>query len=496
MSRVFVEDTEMTAIADAIRAANGSTDKYLPSEMPRAIKSCVGGDISKFGLSNEVTGTGIVTCDYVNENEHNVEVKLSSDTVTDFSGVGVKCVSNNFLRLTNREIKTTIDTNFTGNNMYLGIAASNNINSDKITSYSIDESSLTMVSTENGYGIGLDVSVEENEKYIVSSDSSEPIYTAFYNSEGGFLLFSAKKAFTTPAGAKWAVVVFRPTQKVEHTYSDIQLELGTVETNYKPCTEKTYTANADGTVDGVTSISPVMNIICDTEGVDISAKYYQCPSVEYDRFWDEYQENGMRTIYSNAFANQYWNDKTFSPKYDLVITSSANGELNMFTDAQITDIKGILERNGVTLDTSNSPLLNCTFLRARLNKRLPTLNVQNVSRMINSFNTCILLEELGLADIQSNCTFENAFNSCSYLKYLTVSGVIGKTIDLQWSSLLELESAKNILRCLANLVDTNPFTQTITFHVDVWSKLAEEGNTSPNGNTWEEYLTDIGWNKG
>ena len=51
---------------------------------------------SLFGIQNEVKGTKIVTLDYVNENEHEFEVKLSSDTVTDFSGVEVDVYSGNF----------------------------------------------------------------------------------------------------------------------------------------------------------------------------------------------------------------------------------------------------------------------------------------------------------------------------------------------------------------------------------------------------------------
>ena len=38
MSKAFIDDTNLTAIANAIRAKNGSTDTYLPSTMPAAIE--------------------------------------------------------------------------------------------------------------------------------------------------------------------------------------------------------------------------------------------------------------------------------------------------------------------------------------------------------------------------------------------------------------------------------------------------------------------------
>lgn len=39
MSKAFIDDTNLTAIANAIRAKNGSTDTYLPSAMPAAIEA-------------------------------------------------------------------------------------------------------------------------------------------------------------------------------------------------------------------------------------------------------------------------------------------------------------------------------------------------------------------------------------------------------------------------------------------------------------------------
>lgn len=38
MAKVFIDDTNLTAIANAIRAKNSSTDTYFPSEMAQAIE--------------------------------------------------------------------------------------------------------------------------------------------------------------------------------------------------------------------------------------------------------------------------------------------------------------------------------------------------------------------------------------------------------------------------------------------------------------------------
>ena len=42
---------------------------------------------------------------------------------------------------------------------------------------------------------------------------------------------------------------------------------------FEPFTQETYTANADGTIQGNTYLYPSMTLIPDTEGVNISAEY-------------------------------------------------------------------------------------------------------------------------------------------------------------------------------------------------------------------------------
>lgn len=55
---------------------------------------------------------------------------------------------------------------------------------------------------------------------------------------------------------------------------NIQLEVGKTQTDYEPYIEpKTYLINADGTVEGVTSIYPTTTITSDTEGVVFDVEY-------------------------------------------------------------------------------------------------------------------------------------------------------------------------------------------------------------------------------
>jgi hypothetical protein len=58
---------------------------------------------------------------------------------------------------------------------------------------------------------------------------------------------------------------------------NFQVEIGATPTEYESYTETEYTANADGTVEGVKSISPVMNLMADKAGAVINAECFLDP---------------------------------------------------------------------------------------------------------------------------------------------------------------------------------------------------------------------------
>lgn len=95
--------------------------------------------------------------------------------------------------------------------------------------------------------------------------------------------------------------------------------------------------------------------------------------------------------------------------------------------------------------------------------------------------------------IWSNRGAHRAFYNCTALTDVEFDLLYGEYIkeDLSFQySPLTAQSAKNII---LNLYPTANFNVTITFSEYTIEQLQAEGNTSPNGNTWEEYLDDIGW---
>lgn len=70
------------------------------------------------------------------------------------------------------------------------------------------------------------------------------------------------------------VLLWNSANETDKIYSNAQLEYGNINTAYEPYIEpQTATSTADGTVEGLTSISPSMTLITDNEGVVINLTY-------------------------------------------------------------------------------------------------------------------------------------------------------------------------------------------------------------------------------
>jgi hypothetical protein len=74
----------------------------------------------------------------------------------------------------------------------------------------------------------------------------------------------------------WVQVSAGNTTVFENTIIEPQLELGTIKTEYKPYIEpQTATANAEGIVEGLTSLAPTMTLIPNSNEVIIEMEYFR-----------------------------------------------------------------------------------------------------------------------------------------------------------------------------------------------------------------------------
>lgn len=168
---------------------------------------------------------------------------------------------------------------------------------------------------------------------------------------------------------------------------------------------------------------------------------------ERDIFWDRLQLKGTPTRYYWRFAYSNWNDDNYNPKYDIVGIDANNALGNAYYTSSITDTK-------VVIDATRVPNgLDATFYWARALKRIRKLV------------------------ITESTTFKNAFSDCKALISIDeIEGVIGQSIILKDSTLLNKETIERLVEALSN--ETEELTITLSqtavdnaFTTEEWETL-------------------------
>lgn len=233
---------------------------------------------------------------------------------------------------------------------------------------------------------------------------------------------------------------------------------------------------------------------------DFDEVYEAGKQKEWSDFWDVFQHNGERVNYYYAFykgnrsQKSIWTDENFKPKYDIKPIGAAN---NMFYGCNFTDLKSILEKQGVVLDLSGvTGVAQAIFGECYWLTKLPIIDLSNASSLGTTFSYCaelISIDKLILNESGTQ-TFSSAFNACSKLKDIVIEGVIGQTIDFK-ACPLTVASLKNIITHLKDYAGTtSEYTYTITFNATAFAELEDEGATSPFGIPWADYIDDLKWN--
>ena len=131
--------------------------------------------------------------------------------------------------------------------------------------------------------------------------------------------------------------------------------------------------------------------------------------VERDVFWESFQLPSRRA-WSSAFQYACWNDNTFYPKYDLVVTGAAS---SLFRYCGITDLEKRLEECGVILDTSGATGFNCAFSEAAFTA-LPPLDFSKCldsGSSHGSFSGCASLKTIRKIIVSEGVVLYNTFTN-------------------------------------------------------------------------------------
>ena len=364
----------------------------VADNMPKIYEAGQKSMVDESKIIEKTVSGSVISLDDVSEVPHDVAVQLSSDIVTDFSGVEVDVVGKNLFDKTAYPLTVGKELWATSGNVSNNSANTMASTLDYIPCHNLRELTITISHT---YGSNMGVAFYDGSKAFISGVLNN----------GG-----TKITATVPDTA----VYYRFCMNA--VYIDVaQVEVGAVSTDYEPYIKKTYTAEADGTVKGIKSISPNMTIFTEMEGINISATYHKSwgMQTEYDRFWNAFQNNGgvMNGYY--AFSGSAWNDRTYNPKYDIKATSFTN----MFRSSAISNTK-------VTIDFSEG---TGTYV----------------------FNNATNLITVPKIIVNKNIEFTGWFASCALLTEIRFEGIIGKSLDIHWSTKLSMESLASIVGALS-----------------------------------------------
>lgn len=190
--------------------------------------------------------------------------------------------------------------------------------------------------------------------------------------------------------------------------------------------------------------------------------------VEYDAFWDKYQDYGKKFKYFYAFAGTGWTDETFKPKYNLIFSYS---NINAFAYCRVTDLVQKLSECGITIDTTQCNSFTSMFAYAETSTvpAMDTTSATGINQMFYEAKKLVTIEKL---KVKEETTYNAAFNNCESLENITFEGIIGQNINLSACLKLSYDSLMNIISCLKDYSGTTT-TKTLSLHADSKAKLTD-----------------------
>lgn len=174
---------------------------------------------------------------------------------------------------------------------------------------------------------------------------------------------------------------------------------------------------------------------------------------EQDEFWEVFQMGGQRADYTNAFSGPWWTDKTFNPKYNIIITDKY--KCPSFANSKITDFDEKMTSKGLML--SLRVYSNC-FKNSAVTKI--TLDCMHIAYGDSVFTNCADLKQVTIKNhnipnpvtlsTEGGIYLNNSFHGCPKLEIVHWDGEIcgGVNVDLQECPLLTHDSLMEIINAL------------------------------------------------
>ena len=173
---------------------------------------------------------------------------------------------------------------------------------------------------------------------------------------------------------------------------------------------------------------------------NVSKVYQAGQKTEYDRFWDNFQQNGERNSYSYAFYGKNFNDAIFKPKYKFINANVYSFE-RMFSDHS----GGITTITPDLFDYDRMKTYYGSYMFFNADIKSIELSMKRNNSIAHMFRSC-KAETIILNDWNGQ-NYDRTFEECYNLKHLRIYGgtIGGSNVFNLGLSPLDAESLRHII---------------------------------------------------
>lgn len=207
---------------------------------------------------------------------------------------------------------------------------------------------------------------------------------------------------------------------------------------------------------------------------------------EYDRFWNIIQNHGKRNAYQSAFC--WWDCEYIRPVYKVVPTTGHMAQM-FYGNKSLKKIEAeYFDFSQVPAASYASNGLYYTFQFCTALEEIEDVNLPG-DFLTGTFHGCSKLHTIAKLNVKESTTFaSNPFYDCTALEEIRFEGVIGKSLNLGYSTKLSAESYEIIFECMTVTVSG----QTLT----VPSTAEAIYNAKYNSGAWQTKVDEkkaLGW---
>jgi hypothetical protein len=204
-------------------------------------------------------------------------------------------------------------------------------------------------------------------------------------------------------------------------------------------------------------------------------------------------DTSTATNFNSLFSLAYFPDWCTDLDRPLIDSSNGTSFKKLYYNAGYGGNSAFRYNEPPRIDTSNGLYFDEAYRQMWCREvTVDTPKGMSFVQMFVASSALTTIHGLDVSNASHNLT--NLFTATSKISTINFVGTIPRTIYFKECP-LTLECAKDILTRLVNYTGTqNESKYSIAFNEATWNLLNADGEVSPDGTTWENYVMDKGWN--